>query len=174
MADPKSGATAASAAVRMSWATRGIDVAAGLACAALVLVVSIQVIGRLADAPVSWSEELTRAIFIWMVFIGMASSMRAADAARVTVLLLYVPWLRRLALPIYVIGCLAFFLLMAWTGFGLVRQQVMMGETIATLGVSSWAIGITMPISAVIAAWGTVASLRDHRAVVAVQGERER
>jgi TRAP-type C4-dicarboxylate transport system permease small subunit len=158
---------------RTSLATRAIDIAAGLAGATMVVVVLLQVVGRLADAPVPWSEELTRALFIWMVFIGMASSMRAADAARVTVLLLYVPSLRRLALPFYVAGCLGFFVLMGWTGFSMVRQQFMMGETIATLSVPSWAIGIVMPISAVIAAWGTLASLRDHRASVAVEVETQ-
>ncbi len=172
MSRPEDGAAANNAAAKqLNWATRAIDVAAGLAGATMVVVVLVQVVGRLADAPVPWSEELTRALFIWMVFIGMASSMRAADAARVTVLLMYVPSLRRVALPIYVVGCLGFFALMGWTGFSMVRQQLMMGETIATLAVPSWVIGIVMPISAVIAAWGTIASLRDHRATIAVETE---
>jgi C4-dicarboxylate transporter DctQ subunit len=173
MSNPTSGAATAAAPVpvRTGLATRAIDAAAGLAAAALVFVVLLQVVGRLTDSPVSWSEELTRALFIWMVFIGMASSMRAADAARVTILLMYAPSLRRLALPCYVVGCCGFFALMGWTGFSMVRQQVMMGESIATLSMPGWVIGIVMPISAAIAAWGTVASLRDHRAALAVEAE---
>ena len=42
--------------------------------------------------------------------------MRTADAARITILLQGAPWLRPLALPLYVVGCLAFFALMGWTG----------------------------------------------------------
>lgn len=164
------GAAAATAAAgpRPGWPTRLVDGAAGLAAAAIVVVVLIQVVSRLAKAPVSWSEELTRALFIWMVFLGMASSMRSADAARITILLERVRWLRRLALPIYVAGCLAFFALMFWTGLGMVRQQLMMNETIATLAWPSWVIGAVMPVSAVVAAIGTLGSLRDRRDAVAV------
>lgn len=148
---------------------RLIDLTSGMAAVGIVLVVLIQVLTRLAGAPVPWSEELTRALFIWMVFLGMASSMRAADAARITILLERVQWLRRLALPLYVLGCLAFFALMGWTGFKMVRSQLMMNETIATLSWPSWVIGIVMPISALVAAIATLSSLRDHRDTIAVE-----
>lgn len=161
--------TAGAAGPRPGWPTRLVDGAAGLAAAAIVVVVLTQVVSRLANAPVSWSEELTRALFIWMVFLGMASSMRAADAARITVLLERVHGLRRLALPVYVVGCLAFFAVMFWTGLSMVRQQMMMNETIATLAWPSWVIGAVMPVSAIVAAIGTLGSLRDRRRVIAVE-----
>ncbi len=162
-------AAAEAAGLQYGWPTRLVDGAAGLAAAAIVVVVLIQVVSRLAKAPVSWSEELTRALFIWMVFLGMASSMRSADAARITLLLERVRWLRPLALPIYAAGCLAFFALMGWTGANLVRQQLMMNETIATLAWPSWVIGLVMPVSAVVAAIGTLASLRDHTDVISAR-----
>lgn len=162
------GATAAGSS-RPGWPTRLVDGAAGLAAAAIVVVVLIQVVSRLAKTPVSWSEELTRALFIWMVFLGMASSMRSADAARITLLLERVRWLRPLAMPIYVGGCLAFFALMGWTGANLVSQQMMMNETIATLAWPSWVIGLVMPVSAIVAAIGTLASLRDHLDVISAR-----
>jgi C4-dicarboxylate transporter, DctQ subunit len=160
---------AASDETRAGWPSRLIDAAAGLAAAAIVVVVLIQVVGRIAHAPVSWSEELTRALFIWMVFLGMASSMRSADAARITMLMERVRWLRPLALPLYLAGCLAFFALMCWTGIGLVRTQFVMNESIATLGWPSWVVGIVMPVSAVIAALATIGSLRDHRDVISAR-----
>lgn len=150
------------------WAATLVDGAAGLFALALVLVVLMQVAGRLNGTPVPWSEELTRAMFLWMVFLGLSSSMRSADAARVTLLVEKVAVLRRLALPIYLLACLGFFALMAWTGFAMVRQQFLMNESIATLGWPSWVIGAVMPLSAVIAAAGTVASLKDHREQIAV------
>ena len=161
---------AAAAAARPGWPTRLVDAAAGLSAVAIVVIVMIQVISRLRGAPVSWSEELTRAMFIWMVFLGMASSMRAADAARVTVFIEKLRWLRPLALPLYLIGCLSFFAVMGWTGVSMVRQQIMMNETIATLAWPSWVIGIVMPVSAVIGIIGTLASLKDHRGAIAVEG----
>jgi TRAP-type C4-dicarboxylate transport system permease small subunit len=163
-------AEAMTLAPRTGWPTRLIDGAAGLAAAAIVVVVLIQVVGRVLDSPVSWTEELTRAMFIWMVFLGMASSMRSADAARITLLLESARWLRPLAVPLYVAGCLAFFALMGWTGASLVRSQIVMNETIATLAMPSWVIGIVMPISAIVAAVATLGSLRDRRDVIATSG----
>lgn len=151
------------------WPTRLIDGAAGLAAFGIVAVVMVQVVGRVADSPVPWSEELTRAMFIWMVFLGMASSMRSADAARITILMERVRWLRPLATPVYLAGCLAFFGLMGWTGVSMVRTQVVMNETIATLSWPSWVVGLVMPVSALIAAIATIGSLRDHLDVISAR-----
>lgn len=163
MEDPIFASAAAGAGdARAGWPTRLVNWAAGLAAAGIVMVVLIQVVGRVANSPVPWSEELTRALFIWMVFLGMASSMRSADAARITILLERMHWLRPLATPIYLAGCLAFFGLMGWTGVSMVRTQIVMNESYATLGWPSWVVGVVMPISAIIATIATVGSLRDH------------
>ena len=149
----------------LQWLTDGV---CGLAVAGIVGVVLMQVLGRLMDAPFSWTEELTRACFIWMVFAGMAASVRHADAARVTVLLRYFPgFVKQLALPIYVMCNLVFFVLTAWTGWSMVRQQVMMNEQIATLGWPGWVVGIILPAAAVLSIFGLFQSLRTHRSAIA-------
>ena len=149
-----------------------IEWALRLAMAGIVLVVLVQIAGRLSGRPLPWTEELTRGLFIWMIFIGMAASMRRADAARVTVALQWLERpLRRIALPIYLTACLGFFALMAWTGIGMVRQQVAMNETIATLGWPSWVIGAVVPVSALVAIACTLASLRDSRHIIAAEEE---
>lgn len=145
------------------------DGVCGIAVAAIVFVVLTQVAGRLLGMPFSWTEELTRACFIWMVFSGIAASIRHADAARVTVLLRYFPrFIRRQALFIYAACSLTFFLLTIWTGWHMVRQQVVMNEHIATLGWPSWVIGVIVPASAVLSVLGLWQSLRTHRAVISV------
>jgi TRAP-type C4-dicarboxylate transport system permease small subunit len=45
----------------------------------------------------------------------------------------------------------------------------MMNEMIATLAWPSWVIGAVMPVSAIVAAIGTLGSLRDRRRVIAVE-----
>ena len=105
MTAPLSTETATS---KRPWAARLLllltDGVTGLAVAAIVAVVLVQVGGRLLGSPLSWTEELTRALFIWMVFSGIAASMRHADAARVTVFLRYLPGVvRRCALPMYML-----------------------------------------------------------------------
>ena len=140
----------------------------GLTVAAIVVVVLIQGVGRLMNSPFSWTEELTRACFIWMVFAGVAASIRHADAARVTVLLNYFPkFIKQSALPIYVLCNLTFSVLCIWTGFYLVRQQVMMNEQIATLGVPSWIVGIILPVSAALSILSLYQSLKIHRDIIA-------
>jgi C4-dicarboxylate transporter, DctQ subunit len=151
---------------------RWIETVLRLTMGGIVLVVLLQIVGRLGDRPVSWTEELTRALFIWMIFIGMAASMRRADAARVTVALQWLARpLRRIAVPIYMAACLGFFALMAWTGINMVRQQVAMNETIATLGWPAWVIGAVIPVSALVAIACTLASLRDRRDIIAADEE---
>jgi len=156
------------------WLDRLTDGVCAVAAAGIVLVVLAQVVSRLLGAPISWSEELTRALFIWMIFIGLASSMRRADAARVTIFMEQLPRpLRRLALPIYLLSCLGFFALMGWTGASMVRQQLLMNESVATLGWPSWVIGLVMPVSAVLAMLCTLASLRQHHAAIALVPSHE-
>jgi TRAP-type C4-dicarboxylate transport system permease small subunit len=159
--------TAAPAPARAGWPGRLIEIVLRLTMAGILLVVLGQIVGRLTGHPLSWTEELTRALFIWMIFIGMAASMRKVEAARVTVALQWLsPSLRRIALPIYVVACLGFFGLMVWTGVGMVRQQMRMGETIATLGWPSWVIGLVIPVAAMLAIVCTLASLKDGRRAI--------
>jgi C4-dicarboxylate transporter, DctQ subunit len=146
------------------------DGVCGLSVAAIVVVVLIQVVGRLIDAPFSWTEELTRACFIWMVFAGVAASIRHADAARVTVLLNYFPKaVSGTALPIYVLCNLVFSTLCIWTGFYLVRQQVVMNEQIATLGIPSWTVGMILPLSAILSIFSLFQSLKKHHDIISAK-----
>ncbi len=149
------------------------DGVSGVAVAAILAVVLVQVVGRLLDAPFSWTEELTRACFIWMVFAGVAAGMRHADAARVTVLLKAFPgFVRKQALAIYVACSLAFFLLAAWTGWYMVGQQVRMNERIATLGWPMWVVGLIVPASAVLSIGGLLLSIRTHKAILAATEDK--
>lgn len=143
------------------------DVAAGLAAFAILVVVLLQVGSRLLGHPVPWTEEATRYLFVWMIFLGLAGGFRNAEAARVTILIAALPEvLRQLALLVYVVSSVLFFALMGWTGLGLVRLQFMMNETAATLIMPMWMIGVIMPLSAALAILCIFLSLRTHRDVI--------
>ncbi|NTJ41040.1 TRAP transporter small permease [Agrobacterium larrymoorei] len=145
------------------------DVAAGIACAGVLLVVLLQVIGRLSGHPLPWTEEATRFLFIWMVFLGLSAGFRTVESARVVVFLVMGRRLfQHLAVPIYVISSVFFFGLMGWTGLTLVNQQIMMNETAATLPIPMWVIGMVMPVSAVIAILAVLDSLRSRRDLIAL------
>jgi C4-dicarboxylate transporter DctQ subunit len=145
------------------------DVAAGIAAFGILVVVLLQVSSRLLGVPVSWTEEATRYLFVWMIFLGLSAGFRTVETARVTVFIGAAPRLfRHLAVPIYVVSSVVFFALMGWTGITLVKQQLMMNETAATLAIPMWVIGIVMPVSAVLAVLAIIESLRTRRDLIAL------
>lgn len=145
------------------------DVAAGIAIFGVFIVVLLQVSSRLLGLPVSWTEEAIRYLFVWMIFLGLSAGFRTVETARVTVFIAAMPGVfRRLAVPIYVVSSVLFFILMGWTGISLVKQQLMMNETAATLAVPMWIIGIIMPVSAVLALLAIIESLRTRRDLIAL------
>ena len=145
------------------------DFAAGATAAGILIVVVVQIVSRLIGQPVSWSEEATRFLFVWMVFLGLAAGFRTVESARVMVFIAAAPRLfRRLAVPIYVVSSVLFFSIMGWTGLSLVRQQIMMSEEAATLAIPMWVIGLIMPISAILAVLAIIESLRTKRNLIAL------
>jgi TRAP-type C4-dicarboxylate transport system permease small subunit len=145
------------------------DFAAGIAVFGVLVVVLLQVSSRLAGVPVTWTEEGTRYLFVWMIFLGLAAGFRTVETARVTILLAAFPVsLHRIAVPVYVVSSVVFFLLTGWTGYRLVQQQYMMNETAATLAIPMWMIGIVMPLSAILAILAIIESLRTRYDLIAI------
>lgn len=143
------------------------DVAAGVAVFGVLVVVLLQVASRLLGLPVSWTEEATRYLFVWMIFLGLAAGFRTVETARVTILLgLFPRFIRNLSVPIYVSTSMVFFALTGWTGYHLVQQQFMMNETAATLAVPMWLIGTIMPLSSVLGLLAILESLRTSRDLI--------
>lgn len=53
------------------------DAIAGIACAGIIFLTFINVVARFVfNSPIGWAEEVTLGLFIWMVFVGMSSSMK--------------------------------------------------------------------------------------------------
>jgi C4-dicarboxylate transporter DctQ subunit len=145
------------------------DVVAGIAVFGVLVVVLLQVASRLLGVPVSWTEEATRYLFVWMIFLGLAAGFRTVETARVVVFLAMLPRaIQRLSVPIYVTTSVIFFILTGWTGYQLVKQQFMMNETAATLIVPMWMIGIIMPLSSVLAVLAIFESLRTRRDLIEI------
>lgn len=145
------------------------DVAAGAACGGILIIVLVQVTGRLLGRPLPWTEEAVRFLFIWMVFLGLAAGFRTVESARVVVFMAMARKLfRHIAVPIYVGSSVVFFLITGWTGITLVRQQIMMNEVAATLPLPMWAVGLVMPVSSAIAILAIIESLRSRRDLIAL------
>ena len=63
------------------------DILCGGTLVALLLVVLLQVFGRWLGKSFAWTEETTRFLFMWMMFIAVAAGFNRAESSRVTVLL---------------------------------------------------------------------------------------
>ena len=131
------------------------DFLAGLSTALIFLIVLIQIAGRVLDNPAPWTEEGTRFVFIWMIYLGIGIGFRKGESARVTIFLTRAPQIvRRASKWIYLVTSAGFFLFMLITGIQLAAQQIAMNEMGSALMIPMWLIGICVPVSAALGLLG--------------------
>ncbi len=146
---------------------RAVNIVACITAFSIFVVVITQIIGRLIGYPAPWTEEATRFIFIWMIFLGISLGYRKAESPRVTILYNNLPKIfQRISRWIYTIGTLVFFLFMLVYGIELMRQQITMNEMSSVLMIPTWIIGVSIPISALIGILHTIQSLIYHRELI--------
>ncbi|MFA1820141.1 TRAP transporter small permease [Virgibacillus oceani] len=146
---------------------KATDFLAGLIAVTLFVVVILQVFGRLIGSPAPWTEEMTRYIFIWMIFLGMGIGFRKAESPRVTFVLKLMPTsMQHVGRWIYAIATIGFLVFMVIYGIDLVMQQINMNEISSVLLIPMWIIGISIPISALLGIINTVQSLIYHRDLI--------
>lgn len=104
---------------------------------AMSLLIGVQVFMRYAmSASLSWSEELSRYLFIWLTYLGVAFAVRRDAHIRVTMLVSIFPPRLQLATRIltHVIfaGFAAFVMYQGWF---MVERTFRFGQTSASLGI---------------------------------------
>ncbi|WP_080872889.1 TRAP transporter small permease [Oceanobacillus timonensis] len=140
---------------------------AGLIAVALLVVVVMQIGGRWLGSPSPWTEEMTRYLFIWMIFIGVGLGFRKAESPRVTVFLNWMPSsIQKLGRWTYIVGSISFLLFMVIYGVHLVHQQVTLNETSSVLLIPVWLVGISVPISGVLGILNIIQSLIYHKNLI--------
>ena len=104
----------------------------------LGVMLSAQVIMRFGfGLGYSWIEEITRMLFIWVIFLGAVAAMRRNLHIRVEAgLLLFPPRLRALAGWIGDLALFAFCLAMTWTGIELAASTLDANFRLQSTGVS--------------------------------------
>ncbi|WP_052400644.1 TRAP transporter small permease [Oceanobacillus jeddahense] len=140
---------------------------AGLIAVTLLIIVIMQIIGRWIGSPLPWTEEMTRYLFIWMIFIGVGIGFRKAESPRVTVFLNWMPsFMQKAGRWIYTIGSISFLLFMVVYGINLVLQQIALNETSSVLLIPVWLVGISVPISGVLGILNIIQSLIYHKNLI--------
>jgi len=119
--------------------------------AATITVTLLQVVFRYGvESSLSWSEELARYLFIWLIFLGSASAVRRGQHMAVDVLVLLVPsGLRRLLAILVLAVSACFFGVILYTGLLLTENAL--HQTSTALEMSVAAVYVAAPIGAALA-----------------------
>jgi C4-dicarboxylate transporter, DctQ subunit len=145
----KSGFTAIGAQPFFRVVNTVFDALAALSTALIFVIVIFQVIGRMSGHPAPWTEEGTRFVFIWMIFLGLGIGFRKGESARVTQFIRWAPKaMQRMSKWIYLVTSAGFFLFMFITGIQLAGQQIAMNELGSALMIPMWMVGVCVPVSA--------------------------
>ncbi|MFC3527892.1 TRAP transporter small permease [Paracoccus mangrovi] len=128
---------------RLIW--RLVDGAILMAVMGMVCLIALQVGSRLIGASVPWTEELSRFLFIWTVWLGLSASFRAGTHPALDMLpAMTTGRLRRLLGLIPALATTILFLAVTYYGYRLLLQQITFGEQSPILQVGMyWA---TLPL----------------------------
>ena len=143
-------------------ATRVLEGVCGLLMAAMVILLFVQVATRyLFQSPPEWTEELARAAFVYLTFIGAAVAVARRAHLKVEALTAVLPPAARVVLRI-VSRLLAIFfsVVVAWQGALLVGQ--LSGQTLVTVPISKGLVFAAVPIGAALMLAYEVVRLRDE------------
>lgn len=115
---------------------------------ATVVVTLLQVLFRYGlDSSLSWSEELARYLFIWCIFLGMASATRRGEHMAVNTLASVIPaWGLRPLAAVIALVCLIFFGVVVYTTLILTNNAVPQVST--ALEISIAVVYVSAPIGA--------------------------
>lgn len=102
----------------------------------IVIVMGLQVIMRYVfNSSLSWSEEVSRYLFVWMVFLGMSYGIKTGTHMRIDILEHFVPKLKK-SLGILADGCfLLFAVYMIGPGISVLQSIKASGQTSPAGGV---------------------------------------
>lgn len=76
------------------------EIICSLLLAVMTVVVALQIILRLAGMPLSWSEEMARYLFIWLIYVGSAYAVKKRSHIKVEIMTLLVKGKGRLVLDL--------------------------------------------------------------------------
>ena len=78
----------------------------------MIFTILVQIIGRVIGHPFPWTEETSRYLFLWMMFVALAAGFNQAESSRVTLFVAKGPkWLRKFSEILYAVIVTAFFCL---------------------------------------------------------------
>jgi TRAP-type C4-dicarboxylate transport system permease small subunit len=146
------------------------DIVLAILVIGMIVVIMLQIIGRVIGHPFPWTEESSRYLFLWMMFVSLAAGFNKCESSRVTLLVQVGPkWLKKFTELLYIIVVLGFFAFMFVYGMQVVEGQINLHEKGTALRIPMWIIGICQPVGAVLGFIGTIQSLIQFPERVAIK-----
>lgn len=140
---------------RLIW--RAVDGAILVAVLGMVALISLQVGSRLAGVSVPWTEEMSRILFIWTIWMGLAASFRTGAHPSLQLIPETAPRpLLRVMRAAQLLACVTLFAVVGWHGWQLLNQQIRFGEQSPILRVGMWWATLPLVIGSVLAILGAV------------------
>ena len=132
-----------------------------LALAFSTLLIFVQVIFRyVLNDSITWSEELARYIFIWMIWLGTSVSMKQKEHIRMDMLMNAVHGKGKIVLDIVSsIIMLAFCIFLVKYGWDLVASMMSRGNKSVALRLPMWIVYSSLPFSQLIVALRLIGSI---------------
>ncbi|MBN2860119.1 MAG: TRAP transporter small permease subunit [Sphaerochaetaceae bacterium] len=128
----------------------------------MLVVIVIQVLGRMVGQSIPWTEELIRYLFLWTVNFGMAVGMRHANHASVNILYLVLPrkkWIEVVHLVIYTASAFVFFSLLSYWNYGMTMRQLRSGEISPALEIPMFLVSLPLFMCDLLAVVGLAQSM---------------
>lgn len=149
-----------------------------LALAFSTLLIFVQVIFRyVLNDSITWSEELARYIFIWMIWLGTSVSMKTKEHIRMDMLMNKVHGKGKYILELVSgIIMLAFCIFLVKYGYDLVMSMMSRGNKSVALRLPMWIVYSSLPFSQLIVALRLIGNIvSDARKLFSSQpaGEEE-
>lgn len=149
------------------------NVLVGVTLTGIFFTIILQIIGRETGHPFPWTEETTRYLFLWMMFIALAAGFNKAESSRVIIFLNMGPkWLKKFSEILYGVIVIGFFGFMVIYGVQLVQQQISMNEMGTALIIPMAFIGICVPISGVLGIIGTIQSFLEYKSNIEIEDKK--
>ena len=97
----------------------------------MTLILAAQVFMRyVMQASLTWSEELARYIFVWLIYIGISYGAKIMKHIRIEAAVMVLP--KRGQRYVEILGdilFLGFALFIVYTSWGIVQKQLLLGQT---------------------------------------------
>lgn len=134
-----------------------VDAAIFIAVVGMVALICTQVTTRFLGHSAPWTEEMSRFLFIWTTFLGMATGFRYGTHPSLGLfaegLAEGIQTYLRLLTPL---SAVVFFSIVSWFGFKLMLQQIRFGEISPILQIGMWITTLPLIIGAVLAPIGAI------------------